>query len=505
MASGRNKGGLKDNESTQQFDLFAPVQLKETKPSTASPPLPKLPLSKVGVKKEDPIREQDIERLLSYQENELVAARSALLAQKDLAPEVPAAPAIYSVTEVSKLIRDSLREFIPDIIVRGEIADFKGVHRNGHLYFALKDDKSQIRAVMWKPAIARVPFDIKGGLEVIATCKPDFYAGSGSLQLVVEKLEPVGMGALQLKLEQLKEKLKQEGLFDQARKKLVKSLNWRIGIVTSKTGAALFDMLRVYNSRFPLVQIYVVHAAVQGDKAPDEIVRALERIERWQKNSNEPLDVVVVTRGGGSYEDLFCFNDERIIRAMARMSIPTVSAIGHEIDVTLADFVADKRSATPSHAASETVPEYQTWIDRLRELEKKFQIQIRDLLRDRSQKLDTFLNRLVAAAPEKRIQDQKKLLLEKSKSLESQMRAILERQRGWVNQWASVFEALSPLRVMDRGYSIVKRNVPGGSIVRSISEVSIGEQVEIQLSKGFLVAEIKDKKLATQTETKNID
>ena len=288
----------------------------------------------------------------------------------------PATPNIYSVSEISNELRESLKNNFALISVRGEIADFKGIHRSGHLYFALKDDKSQIRAVMWRPALQKVPFEIKGGQEVIVQGRVDYYPAGGSLQLVVERLEPVGLGALQLKLEQLKEKLKSEGLFDLSRKRHVRPLNWRIGIVTSKTTAALADMLRIYRSRFPLAEIFIFHAAVQGERAPAEIVSALECAQRFSKSQPKPLDVLVLTRGGGSYEDLFCFNDEKIVRALARSTIPTVSAIGHEIDTTLADLVADKRSATPSHAAQETVPEAALWIERLTEIQIQFEKEV---------------------------------------------------------------------------------------------------------------------------------
>ncbi len=502
MATGKSKSGKND----LQFDLFSAPAASEsptvssTSAATLKTPNPVKPavspVAEVGLGEID---EKEIERLLRYNENELEAAKYANLKIKPDQSELPKAPPVYSVSEISKLLRDSLREFFPEIIIRGEIADFKGVHRNGHLYFALKDDKSQIRAVMWKPQLQRVPFDLKSGLEVIATCKVDYYAGSGSLQVVVEKLEPVGLGALQLKLEQLKEKLKSEGLFDLSRKKSVRQLNWRIGIVTSKTGAALFDMLRVYSSRFPLAQIYVFHSAVQGEKAPDEIVQALSRVERWQKTSSEKLDVLVLTRGGGSYEDLFCFNDEKIVRALFAMSMPTVSAIGHEIDTTLCDFVADKRSATPSHAASETVPELQTWLERLRDLEKKLTTWIRDQIADRNQKIDTLMNRMVATAPQRKIQDQKQRVSEKSKQFEYLIRNAIEKNRAHLSRLAQVFDALSPLKVLDRGYSIVR--TPDGEVVKDIFQVGVGSTLNIFLSRGELEVLVKDKKMAIEEKS----
>jgi exodeoxyribonuclease VII large subunit len=493
LKTGPEKSKIKDSslKDTLQFDLFAPpvspVQIK----AATQPQIVEAASSEIN--------EKEIEKLLKYNENDIEAAKLQIHL-KSPPTEKPKEPSIYTVSELSKLLRDSLREFFPEVIIRGEIADFKGVHRNGHLYFSLKDDKAQIRAVMWKPAVLRVPFDIKGGLEVIAHCKIDYYAGSGSLQLVVERMDPVGLGALQLKLEQLKEKLKAEGLFEASRKKPVKNLNWRIGIVTSKTGAALFDMLRVYASRFPLVQIFVFHAAVQGEKAADEIVAALGRVEKWQKTSIEPLDLVVVTRGGGSYEDLFCFNDEKIVRALSRCTLPTVSAVGHEIDVTLADFVADKRSATPSHAASETVPELTLWFERLSEVEKKLKIWLRDSIKDRSQKVDSLWNRLVQAAPQKRISDQKALMNEKKRRFIQLMNLQIHRVKDHLTKWSSVMDALSPLKVLERGYSIVKKQGQqndqensNNQVVKSARDVNVGDRLQILLSEGTLKATVVEK------------
>jgi len=278
-------------------------------------------------------------------------ALDAIVAAHAPEPEPPVkveiGPKIYSVTELAEELRDHLADRYPQVIVQGEIADFKGVHRNGHLYCGLKDDKSQMRMVMWRGALTKVPFDIKGGLEVICTGRLDYYGGSGSLQFVAEKMEPVGIGALQLKFEQLKEKLRAQGLFDPARKRPVPRVAWRIGVVTSLTGAALQDMLRIFRIRFPLAEVSVFHAAVQGERAPAEIVAAIASANRYSAQAPRPLDVLIVGRGGGSYEDLFCFNDESVARALAASKVPTVSAVGHEIDVSLRSPLARRTPPSP--------------------------------------------------------------------------------------------------------------------------------------------------------------
>jgi exodeoxyribonuclease VII large subunit len=396
---------------------------------------------------------------------------------------------IYSVSDLSTELREALRNRFGEILVQGEIADYKGTHRSGHLYFALKDASSQIRAVMWKGALQKVPFDIKQGLEVIVTAKLDYYGGSGSLQIVVEKMQPVGMGALQLKLEQLKEKLKAEGLFDSAKKRKVSPLNWRIGIVTSKTTAALQDMLKIYRGRFPMSEIFLFHAAVQGEKAPSEVVAAIARANRFSSAAAKPLDVLIVTRGGGSYEDLFCFNDEKIVRAIVGSNIPTVSAIGHEIDTTLADFAADKRSATPSHAAQETVPEMRLWLERLAELEMNFQNRMRDCITDERQRIDTLYNRLVASAPQARIGAQKEILKQRQILFINLVQRSLERRKAQLARVASMLDALSPLKVIDRGYSLVSLD-SNGALLKSIKEIHSGDLIQIKLADGDLQAQV---------------
>lgn len=412
--------------------------------------------------------------------------------------EEPTGPTIYSVAEVSSRIKDTLADTFPEILVQGEIADFKGIHRSGHLYFGLKDDKAQIRAVMWRHAVQKLPFEIKPGLEVIVTGKIDYYAGSGSLQIVVERMEPVGIGALQLKFEQLKEKLKAEGLFDTQRKRKIGPLNWRIGLVTGRSTAALQDMLKIFRTRFPLAQIYLFHASVQGEKAPGEIIEAIRLANRYSAQAEKPLDLLIVGRGGGSYEDLFCFNDEALARALAASTIPTVSAVGHEIDFTIADMVADRRAATPTHAAQEAVPEAALWIERLAEMELSFGRQMIDMIRDLQQRVDTFYNRFTAAAPQKKLLAQKDLLHQYRQRLEYLMKMQLERRKARLGQLASVLDALSPLKVLDRGYSLV-RNAQGG-VVKSIKEATVGTELTLRLPDGEVRAQVTASQALCYTE-----
>jgi exodeoxyribonuclease VII large subunit len=393
---------------------------------------------------------------------------------------------IRTVTELCNDIKDTLRKGLGTVTVQGEIADFKGVHRNGHLYCSLKDETSQVRLVMWKNALQATPFEVRGGLEVIVTGKLDFYGGSGSLQINVERMEPVGIGALQLKFEQLKEKLQKEGLFDQVRKRKVSALNWRIGLATGKSTAALQDMLRVFSVRFPLAEIFLFHTSVQGEKAPSEIIQAIERANRWSATQTKPLDVLIVGRGGGSYEDLFCFNDEGVARAIVASKIPVVSAIGHEIDFTIADFVADRRAATPSNAAELSSPDRQEWLRRLEEIGERLPLSIEDMIRDLQQKIDVITNRLLVAAPHKKLQLQKELLRHREELLVRSLRKKLDQLKTSLARRGAVLDALSPLKVLERGYSVAKD--PKGRALRSVAQVAVGDAVQVQVADGLIHA-----------------
>jgi exodeoxyribonuclease VII large subunit len=400
----------------------------------------------------------------------------------------PAAPRIYSVSELSQELRDSLAENFPSVMVQAEVADFKGIHRSGHLYFGLKDEKAQIRAVMWRGAVQKVPFEIKGGLEVIVTGKIDYYGGSGSLQINVERMEPVGIGALQLKFEQLKAKLAAEGLFDVARKRPINLVNTRIGLVTGRSTAALQDMLKIFRHRFPLAEVFLFHAAVQGASAPSEIVSAIERANRYSAGAARPLDLILVARGGGSYEDLFCFNDESVARAIVASKIPIITGIGHEIDITIADMVADRRAATPTHAAGESVPDATLWLRRLEELAERFTLRMEQRLRDVRQKLDLLYNRLVIVSPQKKLEIQKERLGVLQKQMEQAVVHRFGNYQQRLQRIASVLDALSPLKVFERGFGLVTKS--DGQIARSVGDLKRGDRVELRLKDGQLPAEI---------------
>ena len=397
-------------------------------------------------------------------------------------------PSPVTVSDLCKSIKSTLKDELGTVYVQGELADFKGVHRNGHLYCSLKDDSAQVRMVMWKGALNKVPFDLKGGLEVIVRGKIDFYGGSGSLQINVERIEPVGVGALQLKFEQLKERLEAEGLFAEERKRPIPQVCWRVGLVTGKSTAALQDMLRIFKQRFPLSEVFLFNSSMQGEKAPGEVVSAIETANRFSIESGNGLDVIIVARGGGSYEDLFCFNDERIARAIVASKIPVVSAIGHEIDYTISDFVSDRRSATPTHAAQEVIPDINAWVERLDELGTFFEDNIHDKISTYQEKVDYLYNRLVAMAPQKRIEREWERLKSRRIRFEDLMKSKLQRTRAEVSQRAAVLDALSPLKVFERGYSMTTDKK--GKAIRSVSQVKVGDVVAVALADGNMEAKV---------------
>lgn len=407
---------------------------------------------------------------------------------KDAAPDqvskVEKAPEAESVTDLCKRVKSSLKQHVGSVYVKGEIADFKGIHRSGHLYCSLKDESSQIRMVMWKGALAKVPFQVEGGLEVIVRGKIDFYAGSGSIQISVDRLEPVGTGALQLKFEQLKKKLSEEGLFDDERKRPIPSVCWRLGIVTGKSTAALQDILRVLGQRFPMTEVCVFQASVQGAKAPADVVAAIESANRYSKENK--LDAILLARGGGSYEDLFCFNDEAIARAIVASELPVVTGIGHEIDYTIADFVADKRAATPSHAAQEVVPDVRQWYERLEDLGELFPSRVRDLIEELQDTVDRAYDKIVQRAPHKRIERDQELLASKKQRLQELMSYQLQNKKNQIAQISAVLDALSPLKVLERGYSVVQD--ASKKALKSVKQVSKGDKLSLTVQDGQIDA-----------------
>jgi len=435
---------------------------------------------------------------------------------------------VLTVSELTARIKGQLEERFPAVWVEGEISNLRAPS-SGHAYFTLKDDLAQLRCVLFRSRGRRVRFELEDGLQVLAFGALDVYAARGEYQLVVELMEPKGLGALQLAFEQLKKKLAAEGLFDPARKRPLPHFPRTIGIVTSPTGAALRDMLHIIGRRFGDLRVLVAPVRVQGEGAALSIVEALRAL-----GEVADLDVVIVGRGGGSIEDLWAFNDERVARAIARSKVPVISAVGHETDFTIADFVADLRAPTPSGAAELVVKEKLAVIralldlyDRLKQAMRSRVEQGRErtlflarrrvlidptrALRDRHRHVDELSARLRLAARthHRHVGHRVALATNALSSLHplariSQGQAVLAQLRGrlvaagdhGVKASRHRFEtrigrlqSLSPLAVLGRGYSLTR--LPSGVVVRRAVDIHPGAAIEILLHEGALDARVE--------------
>jgi exodeoxyribonuclease VII large subunit len=410
-------------------------------------------------------------------------------------------PAVISVSQLNRHIRDILEGRFPVLWLKGEISNFKA-HTSGHFYFSLKDAKAQINAVMFRGFNSQLRFRPEDGMEVLVRGKITVYEPRGNYQIFCETMEPVGAGALQKAFEQLKAKLQREGLFDEARKRALPALPKHIAIVTSPTGAAIRDMLNVLGRRFKGVDITVVPCKVQGDQAPREIVAAIQLAQRLPD-----VDVMIVGRGGGSIEDLWAFNDEVVARAISASRVPVISAVGHEVDFTIADFVADLRAPTPSAAAELVVRNAADLAERVSSLGRALRIGLLRKLNLSRQMTVALSKRLVD--PQRRIQDSVLRCDELRQRLDGAMeraietrrmpiagfelrlkngiRNLLLRKREGVERNMALLDSLSPLKVLDRGYSMV---VSDGEIVTSASTLKVGQSVSVRMCKGSIEAQV---------------
>lgn len=367
---------------------------------------------------------------------------------------------IYKVSELTASIKLILEDAFSNIWVEGEISNFK-CPVSGHFYFTLKDERTELKSVFFKGDNSTIKFEIKDGMHVVCFGRISVYEKQGVYQLYVKGIEPKGIGALQLAFEQLKERLFKEGLFDESRKKPIPMLPDRIGIVTSSTGAAIRDMLHVLDKRFSNVEVIIYPVKVQGEGAKEEIAEAIEDFNRLNN-----VDVIIVGRGGGSLEDLWAFNEEMVARAISRSEIPIISAVGHEIDWTISDFVSDIRAATPSVAAELVIAEKTELIERLDYIEERLKSFPLDVVRQYEQRLD-----------------------EIDHGLALRFRHYIELKEGYFKLLAEKLDILSPLSILNRGYSITFRELDGKVVKDSVS-VGKGDVVETRVAKGSFKSKI---------------
>jgi exodeoxyribonuclease VII large subunit len=388
-----------------------------------------------------------------------------------------------SVSELTERIKTMLENAIGSVWVIGQVSDLKQPV-SGHLYFSLKDENSLIRCVLWNSTSRNLKFRIENGQEVIILGKVSVYKKSGNYQITVDAAEPKGVGALQVAFEQLKRKLESEGLFDASRKKPLPFLPGTIGIVTSLSGAALQDILNIIDRRFPMAHIIISPVKVQGEGAKEDIAQAIDDF-----NTLTPLpDILIVGRGGGSIEDLWAFNEELVARAISRSTIPIISAVGHEIDWTIADLVADKRAPTPSAAAEIVLPIKEELTGTLDHLLQKLVTSLQHQTEMAQGKLDALRKSFGWQAPINRIREYYQRMDELSTRLSGFIKQNMEKSGLALAEKSARLNALSPLNILARGYSITYTG--SGKILKSVKQVNPGENIVTKLTDGEVSSKI---------------
>jgi len=395
---------------------------------------------------------------------------------------------IYTVSELTKYIKNVFDRDanLISIFVKGEISNFKS-HYSGHCYFTLKDSGSQIKGVMFKSRAQFLKFEPRDGMKVVACGQITVFERDGLYQLYAEQLIPDGVGELSIAFNQLKEKLAAEGLFDDCRKKKLPLLPKAIGIVTSPTGAALRDIITVAKRRHPGIPLTLYPVQVQGVDAPGQIVQAIHGFNRLKS-----VDVIIVGRGGGSIEELWAFNDEKVVRAIAASHIPIVSAVGHQTDYTLADFAADCRAATPSQAAEIVVPDVYELKRHITTLQTMLESNMRLYIKQRRQAVDQLRANRVFNQPEKLFADKRQLLDSYMERLGQSVRKIIVTKQHILKINAEKLTVLNPLAVLSRGYSLVR--TLDGQVVKNTSQVEHQQPLEIILHQGRLTVVVSKEK-----------
>ena len=391
---------------------------------------------------------------------------------------------VLTVAELTRNIRFSLEENFSSVWVEGEVSNFK-FHTSGHMYFSLKDEEAQISTVMFRRENMALKFEMKEGLKVVVFGRISVYPIRGQYQLYAEKMEPKGVGALQLRFQQLKEKLMQEGLFDEARKKPMPFLPKRIALVTSIDGAALHDILHVLGRRFSNADVLICPVPVQGASAAPAIADMISNL-----NGFGGIDVMIVGRGGGSLEDLWAFNEEIVARAIVASAIPVISAVGHEVDFTIADFVADLRAATPSAAAEIVLPVKDELVLRLSRLQNRMDQSVRAEIRRLREDLAALKQSRVLRDPLAIFEAVFQRLDELKKNLASQFSNLLRFKKESIASLMAQLEALGPLEVLKRGFSVTLNE--SGKAVMSYRSVQPGDRIKTKLKEGFLISQVKE-------------
>ena len=405
---------------------------------------------------------------------------------------------IFSVSEANNFIK-ALLDAVPQlqtIFVRGEISNYK-CYPSGHHYFTLKDEGSALRCVMFRGMAAKLRFRPENGMKVVAFGRIGVFPRDGGYQLYCSDLSVQGVGDLHVAFEQLKEALGKEGLFDPAHKKPLPKYPRRIAIITSSAGAAVHDMLRILKARWPMSEVVLLPVRVQGAEAPAEIAGALRYANKWKV-----ADLIITGRGGGSIEDLWAFNDERVARAIYASDLPVISAVGHEPDVTISDFVADARASTPSNAAEIAVPEQKELRRRLDTLSARMEQSAQKRVKALRERYEALARSRVLRDPMAFIDDKRLLLDYTQRKLSALAQAQTAQRAQRFASLAASLDALSPLKVLGRGYAVARDE--NGTILRAAEEASVGEKIEVLLGQGSLMCTVDEQRTGGSGHGKNI-
>ncbi|NLJ72730.1 MAG: exodeoxyribonuclease VII large subunit [Syntrophomonadaceae bacterium] len=392
-----------------------------------------------------------------------------------------------TVTELNKYVENILKAdiFLNNFWLKGEISGFRLYRQSGHMYFTLKDETAQVSCVMFKSRNKNLDFVPEDGQKVLLRGQVSLFAEQGKYQVYVEEMQPYGLGGLFLYLEQLKQNLAKAGYFAADKKKIIPQLVNKVGVVTSQDGAAFHDIVRVLRSRHSGVEIILAHTTVQGEEAPMEIANAINRL-----NEHNYVEVIIVGRGGGSLEDLMAFNSEEVVKAIYKSTIPIISAVGHEIDFSLADLAADVRAVTPTQAAQLAVPEIALLEKQIKDYRERLTLAVTRHINHRSELIDNLMMRKVWKNPKILIEEREERLSTLQNSLLKAIISNIDKRHTQLSSLLSTLDALSPLKVKQRGYAILLKE---GKLIRSINDVNIGDQAMAKIADGTINVLITDK------------
>ena len=387
---------------------------------------------------------------------------------------------ILTVSQLNRYVKSLLDgDFrLRDLFLRGEISNYTRHYRSGHLYFTLKEGGSAVKAVMFAGYAQELAFEPENGMAVILRCSVSLYERDGSYQIYVYEMQPDGRGALQVAFEQLYRKLQVQGLFDETNKKPIPRFAQRIGVVTSETGAALQDILNILSRRCPMAQVVFAPALVQGREAPDSLIAALQALDEWGK-----CDVIIIGRGGGSMEDLWCFNDERLVRQIVACHTPIISAVGHETDFTLCDYAADLRAPTPSAAAELASVKMEQLEERLEILADRTKRAAGHCLAQKEQQLQRLSLQLTHLTPERRLQEYAEKLQNFWNMIQSSEKSVIIKKQEALRLQSARLQALDPMARLAGGYSMVLKD---GRVLSSIQQAQEGDHLQVRLHDGTL-------------------